>query len=120
MKSQTDRVLAVLQARGSEGTYQGEWFQDAPDGLGPITRLTSRITDLKAAGYQIATRPKTERRKFTTYYLASSSPVTPAPVEHEPDPDAERDRRLEDAYLFEPPEPLPAKTTAVDYYKAGA
>ena len=117
--TQTDRVLAVLRARGAEGTYQGEWFDDAPDGRGPITRLTSRITDLKAAGYQIATRPKTERRTFTTYYLQSQAPSTPPAIDHLPDPDDDRDQVLEAAYLFEPPPPT-KQTTSVGYYEAGA
>ena len=122
MRTQTDRVLAVLRTRGTEGTYQGEWYGDAPDGLGPITRLTSRIDDLKNQGHQIEVRPKTTSRKFVTYILRAEAPAQkPQAAEPEPpgfDPDMARDAIIEAAHLFDPPE-AEAMTPGERYYREG-
>lgn len=122
MIHQADRVLQVLRDRGAEGTYQGEWYADAPDGRGPITRLTSRIDDLKNRGHKIGVRPKTKSRKFVTYYLIELAPAetrTPSPEPPGFDPDLERDAIIEAAHLFEPPPAPETESPAERYYQAG-
>ena len=84
MRTQNDRVLRVLKARGPEGTDQAMWY--APEDGGPaIARLAARIKDLREAGWNITSHAQ-EGSKFTLYRLGAYQPNAPignpvAPVE---------------------------------------
>lgn len=66
--TQQARVLRALRESGNRGTEQSEWLApNVRDRRGPITRLASRIADLRAAGYTIRTAGR--RHGFRVYVL---------------------------------------------------
>lgn len=52
MKTQRDRILAVLTERGEKGVYVYELIAPRPKGLG-IAQYNARIKELRSRGYAI-------------------------------------------------------------------
>lgn len=87
--SQNDRLLAAL--RGSRGFgVRGIDFlaPDVLDGGRPITRVASRMTDLRKAGHDIETRmePASQGGERVARYVLHDPPRSPAQVAPEAAP----------------------------------
>lgn len=74
--TQRDRVAKVGLAAGRRGTHQGEWLAPGgADGRGRVTRLASRIAELRDAGWRIRTAGK---RQGFRVYVFDGAPAAPA------------------------------------------
>jgi hypothetical protein len=79
-RTQLERVLELLRRRGERGINAVDFFAPTADGGPPLTRLSSRIFELRAAGHRIDTAGR--RSKCVVYKLVTSPP----PPRHEPAP----------------------------------
>jgi hypothetical protein len=71
--SQTDRVLALLRARGDRGVNLTDFsLPGVVDGGKPITRLAARIIELRDRGFFIS---RTMDANGTARYTLDSEPV---------------------------------------------
>jgi hypothetical protein len=75
--TQAQRVLAQLQRAGSRGLTALDFLApDVVDGGPPITRLASRIADLKRDGHGVvATVEPVGRARVAVYRLAAAQPA---------------------------------------------
>lgn len=71
--TQTQRLLR--HARNGNPLDQLEWFSEAPDGLGPITALRSRVADLQRQGHHFRHVPR--RGSLHVYWLLDDGGAAP-------------------------------------------
>ncbi len=102
--TQAERLLR--HARKGNPLDQLEWFSEAPDGLGPITALRSRVADLQRQGHRF--RHVRRRGSLHVYWLVSE--LQPE-AEHQVEDDAAEQLALA------PPSPTPV--AAVPHWRDG-
>jgi hypothetical protein len=76
--TQNERVACAGMAAERRGIDQSQFLApNVKDGRGQITRLASRIADLRAAGYRIQTKGR--RHGFRVYVFEAAPPTSPSP-----------------------------------------
>jgi hypothetical protein len=71
--TQEQRVLAALEQRGERGICAIDFYSPTIDGLPPVTRVASRVTDLRSRGYRItATMERRGNARVAVYRLLAS------------------------------------------------
>jgi len=110
-KSQKDRVLSALRARGTRGLTQDDFLPpNVCDGGTQVLRLAARIKDLrKKDGHTISTElvPTQGGARIAVYRLVREAPAPSAPPAAAPTADSPA-APADDAFdgrLFELPEP---------------